>query len=102
MSLSPRGHKILGILFGALSIAWMAYLGWIALFWITKHFSWGRTAWAWFEQTLNGLGKAGIVGVPVGFILIAVIIGGWALLPLWIAIGIDRVQKRMNRSSASS
>jgi hypothetical protein len=102
MQLSPRGHKVLGFLFGMLGIAWMVYFAWVVLIWIATDFSWGRMISAWYEQTLKGLAKGGIVGIPIAFILIAVTMGGWALLPLWIAVGIDRVQKRIARSSAAS
>jgi hypothetical protein len=99
MTLSPRSHKILGYIFGGLSICWTFYFGWVVLLWIATDFSWGRMMWRWYDQLLTGLGVS-IVGLPIAIILIGVTLGGWALLPLWLAVGIDRIQKRIARSSA--
>jgi hypothetical protein len=100
MTLSPRSHKVFGYIFGAFGIGWIFYFGWIVLFWITTNFSWGRMLLRWYEQTLMELTMS-IIGLPLAMILIGITMGGWALLPLWLAVGIDRIQKRMARTSAT-
>ena len=93
-------NKIVSNILIALVSIWPVFLSWVTLIWLIENVKAVEVFFDYFEKIIYFFAST-IIGLPISFVIIAVVMVGWALLPIWVMLAVDKLQKHL-RSKRNS